>query len=239
MTGSWCPPLRGPGPAAVLEGGRARSTRGARPRGRRLRSRAVRPRRRCRSYAARGDWAGRLGAGQPAGLPRRATRGDRTPARRPHHRGRAVPGRARRLAGRRAHPVRCPGTRAVGARDRGPAPRTLRRGRASDARRRRPRAAAAGHRGRRDRAGGRRPGRARPRRRSADGHRRGRRVRAVRLPVPRVCGARAPAPPTRPQTPNAVVAATSTLGPAARCGQRASDVPDRARGDARVPAGRL
>ena len=45
---------------------------------------------------------GRLGRGQPAGLPGRAAPGHRPPARRPHRRGRAVPRRARRLAGRRS-----------------------------------------------------------------------------------------------------------------------------------------
>ena len=51
---------------------------------------------------------------------RRAARGDRPPARRPHDRGRAVPRRARRLAGRRPLAVRRPGARAVGAGDRPP-----------------------------------------------------------------------------------------------------------------------
>ena len=85
------------------------------------------------------EWA----ADQPARLPRRAARGDRTRARRPHDRGRAVPRRARRLAGRGALAVRRAGARAVGAGGRRPAARALRRRRAGDALRRRHRAAAA------------------------------------------------------------------------------------------------
>ena len=87
--------------------------------------------------------ARRLGRRQPARLPRRAARGHRPRARRPHDRGRAVPRRARRLAGRRPLPVRRAGPRTVGAGDRRPTARALRRRRPGDARRRRHRAAAA------------------------------------------------------------------------------------------------
>ena len=51
---------------------------------------------------------------EPAALPRRPGRGHRRRARRPHHRHRAVPRRARRLAHLRAVAVRRPHPRAVG-----------------------------------------------------------------------------------------------------------------------------
>ena len=56
----------------------------------------------------------------------RAGRGDRRGARRPHHRGRALPRRDRRLAGVRAVAVRHAGARAVGHGPRAPAGRALR-----------------------------------------------------------------------------------------------------------------
>ena len=58
--------------------------------------------------------ARRVRGGQRGAVPRRAGRGDRRRARRPHDRGRAVPRRDRRLAGVRAQPVRHPGARARG-----------------------------------------------------------------------------------------------------------------------------
>ena len=190
--------------------------------------------------AGAGQRPGRVGRRQPARLPRRAARGDRPRARRPHHRRRALPRRARRLADRHPLPVRRAGARAVGARARRPAARALRRRRAGHALRRRHRAAAARHRVRR---------RAQPP--SADvavfapddieahRHRRGRRVGAVRLPVPRVRGPRPAAPAPRPRPPHAAVAAAPALGAAALGRQRLRLVPDRARDDARVPAGRV
>ena len=51
---------------------------------------------------------------QPPAVPRRAGRGHRRGARRPHDRGRALPRRDRRLAGLRPLAVRRPGARAVG-----------------------------------------------------------------------------------------------------------------------------
>ena len=56
----------------------------------------------------------RAGRPQPGRLPRRAGRGHRRRPRRPHHRGRALPRRDRRLAGLRAVAVRRPGARARG-----------------------------------------------------------------------------------------------------------------------------
>ena len=71
------------------------------------------------------------------------------------------------------------------------------------------------------------------------GHRRDRRVGAVRRAVPRVRGPgpAAAAPPPRPAP--AAVAAAPAVGPAARGGQPVRLVPDRARDGARVPPGRL
>ena len=84
-----------------------------------------------------------------------------------------------------------------------------------------------------------RDGRVRAGRRRAAGHRRGRRVGAVRGPVPRVRGPGAAAAPAQPRPASAAVAAAAALGAAAVGGQRVRLVPDRARDDARVPAGRL
>ena len=152
-TGCWSRPAPGSaGAAAVLEGRRARPAGRARPGARRVRPRAGRPDAgRGATRAVAGGRARRVGRRQPAGLPRRAAGGHRPRARRPHDRGRAVPRRARRLAGRRALAVRRPGARAVGAGHRGAAARAVRRRRAGDARRRRHRAAAARHRARRRR----------------------------------------------------------------------------------------
>ena len=93
-------------------------------------------------------------------LPRRAGRGHRRGARRPHDRGRALPRRDRRLADLRALAVRRPGARAVGHGAAGPAGRAVGHRRRAHVERRRHRAAPA--RGGR-RAPDRRPA-ARPRR---------------------------------------------------------------------------
>ena len=80
----------------------------------------------------------------------------------------------------------------------------------------------------------------RPRRGRAARHRRGRRVGAVRVPVPRVRGARAAA--ARGATPAAARRCGSSASAPRSCsqvGQRVRLVPDRARDDARVPAGRV
>ena len=65
-----------------------------------------------------------------------------------------------------------------------------------------------------------RDGAGRPRRGRAAGHRRGRRVGAVRLPVPRVRGPRAAAAAAQPRPALAAVAAAAALGAAAVGGQR-------------------
>ena len=83
-----------------------------------------------------------------------------------------------------------------------------------DARRRRHRAAAARH--RRRAPPGADAGRLRPRRDRAARHRRGRRLGAVRLPVPRVRRPRAAAAPPRPRPALAAVAAAPARRPAAR-----------------------
>ena len=80
---------------------------------------------------------------------------------------------------------------------------------------------------------------ARPGRGRAAGHRRARRVRAVRVQVPGVRGPRAAAAPAAARPPDAAVAAAAALRPAAGGGQPVRHVPDRAGDGARVPAGRL
>ena len=229
----------------------------ARPRRRRVRPRARRAPRRAGARPAGHRRARPVGVGQPDRVPARAARGHRSRPRRPHDRGRAVPRRARRLAGRGPLPLRCPGARAVGAGDVGGDARPARARRPGDAGRRRHRAADArlrrrtvgGRRApdaRRPRrlaprlgAGGARGAAARPGLGAAARHRPARRLRPVRGPVPRVRGARAaPAPPPPRPAPAAVAAAPARRVPA-RGGLALPDLPDRARDRARVPAGRL
>ena len=116
--------------------GGCRSGRATRPAGRSSSAgRSARSSARCRdgctgeaaASAARGRRARRVGRRQPADLPRRAARRHRPPARRPDHPGRALPRRARRLAAGRPLAVRRTGERAVGAGDRRPAARAVRR----------------------------------------------------------------------------------------------------------------
>ena len=160
----------------------------------------------------RGARARRVGRRQPGRLRPRAGRGHRRPAERPHARGRAVPRRARRLAARRPLPLRHPGPRAVGARDQRPAPRALRHRRPGDRLRRRHRDPHPRH---RRRAAHRRGDRLRARRDRRPGDPGGRRVGALRLPVPRVRrpGAAAAPPRPRPALP-AVAAAPAQRRPA-------------------------
>ena len=135
------------GPAAVLARRRARPPGRARPGDRRVLPRARRGRPEEATARLRARRTGRAGRGEPDQLPGRAARGDRLPARRPHPGDGAVPGRARRLAAGAAQPVRRAGARALGAGDRGPAARPLRRhGRAGAAHRRRHRDPGAGRR---------------------------------------------------------------------------------------------
>ena len=82
---------------------------------------------------------------------RGAARGHGPRARRPHHRRRALPRRARRLAGRDPLPLRRAGARPVGPGGERPDARPVRRRRAGHARRRRHRAAPARPRARRRR----------------------------------------------------------------------------------------
>ncbi len=244
--GSGDPRSRAARPAAVLEGRHDGPSGRAGPGAGSLHPRARRALARGRPGPRPGQRARRVGGRQPARLPRRAARGDRAPARRPHDRRRAVPRRARRLAGGDPLPVRGPGPRAVGADRVGPPARALRLRRAGDALRRRHRAPAARH-GVRNRGRGRRGGavarrrrcRRRPRRGGAAGDRRGRGVGAVRVPVPRVRGPRPAAATTEPWPAYPSLAATPALGPAALGRQRLRLVPGAARDDARVPAGRV
>ncbi len=117
-----------------------------------------------------------------------------------------------------------------------PPARALRHGRPGDGHRRRHRAAHP-----RDRPGPtrRRAGRLRARRARADRHHRGGRLGAVRLPLPRVRGARAAPPPPRPGPACAAVAAAPAQRPAARGRLALPVLPDRARDGARGAAGRL
>ena len=126
-----------------------------------------------------------LAAGNLVALPGRSARGHRVRAGRPDAGGGAVPGRARRLAGGAAQPVRGAGARAVGVGHRGPAAGTLRRhGRAGHAHRRRHHRAGAG----RGRAAADRGGPDRPGRDQRDRHRRDRLLGPVRVQVPGVRG---------------------------------------------------
>src|SRR6185312_2379408 len=173
---------------------------------------------------------------QPAGLPERAEGVDPARSGRPDAAGRAVPGRARRLASRGALAVRGAGQRAVGAGHHRQAARALRGGDPVDALRRLDRAAVAGDRRRAAHGRGRavRAGRDR-----AAGDRRGRRVGTVRLPVPGVRGPGAAAAQARPAPAHGAVAAAAAGGAPAPGRQRLRLVPDRAGDHAGVPAGRL
>ena len=173
-------------------------------------------------------------------LPARAARGHRPPPRRPHDRRRAVPRRARRLAGRRPLPLRRAGPRALGARPRGPLPRALRRRRPGHARRRRHRAPAARERPARRQARLRRawsrssPAEVEPLVTAEVG---GSALFASRF---RECAARALLlPRRRPDRRTPLWQQRQRVGPAAVGGERVRLVPDRARDDARVPAGRV
>ena len=110
-TGCWSPRPRPAGQAAVLARRHAGPPGRAGPRPRRVPARAVRPDPGGAAGAAAGRRPGRLRRRQPRRLPGRAARGHRGPARRPHHRGRALPRRAGRLAGLRPLAVRGPGPR--------------------------------------------------------------------------------------------------------------------------------
>ena len=77
------------------------------------------------------------------------------------------------------------------------------------------------------------------RRSSSCRHAGGRRLGTVRQPVPRVCRPRAPASPSRPGPAQPPLAAAPAQRPAPRGRLALPVVPDRARGRARVPPGRL
>jgi ATP-dependent helicase Lhr and Lhr-like helicase len=179
--------------------------------------------------------ARRMGRRQHPRVPRRAAHRYRSRSRRPHDRRRTVPRRTRRLASRRALAVRCAGARTVGTCAVGTAARAVRRRRAGDAHRRRHRHPAA--RDRRDTAAG--ACRLRSRRGRAARHRRGRRLGVVRVAIPRMRGPRTSAAASQPRPPYAVVAATATIRTVARGRVAVRLVPDRARDDARMPAGCL
>ena len=214
-----------PGPAAVLEGRHARPAGRARPGARRVRPRARRPRRRRRPAA--GCWPPGLddvGGRQPARLP--ATSSARPPATCPTTARSWSSGSATSSAtgGSSMHSpfgaqVHAPWALAR----RRPAARAVRRRRAGDARRRRHRAAAAGHRVRRTtrRAVAEHVVVFDARRGRAAGHRRGRRLGAVRLPVPRVRGPRPAAAAAQPRPAHAAVAAAAARPPS--CSSVASD----------------
>ncbi len=265
--GAGHPRPRGAGPAALLEGRPAGPPPRTGPCPGRVPARTRRARPGGRPDPAVRSRAGRLGGVQRAELSRRAETGLRPCPRRPHDRRGAVPRRARRLAGGHPLPLRRAGPRPVGAGPRRPARRALRHGRPGDACRRRHRAAAARRRpdgprppGRRRRLRpGRRPGprctrrgvrpravprgrgrrRLRPRRGRPARHGPGRRLRAVRLPVPRMrrpCPAAAAA---QPRKAHPAVAAAPARRPAPPGGERVRVLPDRAGGRPRMPPGRL
>ena len=137
----------GAGPAredAVLARRRAGPAARARSGGRRVRARRSATRRAGgRSSASASATASTSWPPATSCIPRRAGRGHRRRARRPHDRRRAVPRRDRRLAGVRPLAVRRPGARAVGDGAPGPAGRAVGRRRRADLERRRHRAAPA------------------------------------------------------------------------------------------------
>src|SRR6266508_1385618 len=205
------------------------------PRPRRVPPRAERPGPGGAAAAASGGRAGRQRRRQPGRLPGRAARGDRGAARRPHHRGRALPGRAGRLAGLHPLAVRRPGPRPMGPGHRGPGPGAARpRGPDHVHRRRRGGAATGGRRG-----PARRLDPVRPRRDRGPGRRRGRRLGAVRQPLPRVRGPRPAAAAAPAGPPHAAVAAATAQRRPAPGRLQVRLVPGRARDHARMPPGRL
>ena len=195
---------------------------------------AADPREGPRSPARRGSRRQRVD--QPPGLPRRAARGHRDAADRQGAHRRTRPRRGRRLARHPAFPLRHEGARAVGAGRQRPHPRAPRRRRIGGRERRRHHRAGSGCRGR---ASGRRAVRLRTRRARADRHRRGRRIGAVRLALPRVRRACAADAPHEPEPPLPAVAAAAAIGAAARGRPPVPDVPDHPRDPPRSAAGRL
>ena len=141
--------------------------------GAKLRELAALARRRRPSRRCSASGLDPLAARNLVSLPRRPAAGHRARARRQDAGRRAVPRRARRLAGRAALPLRRPGARAVGAGHHGAAARAVRRdGRAGAAHRRRDHHPGARHR----RAAARRDRAARPGGDRRHHHRRGRRL---------------------------------------------------------------
>ena len=234
--GARLPRARATGSAALLDRRHPRPARRARRCGRSVHPRGLGddPRAGHRQSHRRGPR--RVGRGQPGLADRGAEGGHPGGPPRPAARGRALPRRARRLAPGRALPLRHAGALPVGAGDRRSAARALRGGRPGDGHRRRHRAAHP-----RDRPGpaGRRADRLRARRARADRHHRGRRVGAVRLPLPgvRCAGAAAAAP--RPRSAGAAVAAAPALRAAARGRRPLPVVPDHPRDRPRGAAGSL
>ena len=223
--------------AALLEGRRPRSAARAGAGLREVRARGRRPARRARRGPAGRGGAGRLRGRQPADLPARAGVGHRLAAHRPDDRLRAVPRRARRLAGLRALRARAPACSRPGRSPSSATPASATGMEVSGHRdERRHGAAGARHRVRPAR---RRPDHPRPGLDRGRRHRRGRRLGAVRVPVPRVRGPGAAAPPPRPQVALAAVAAADALGPAAVRRRAVPGVPHRPGDDARVPDRRL
>ncbi len=185
--------------------------------------------------------AGRVGLDDRAvnnllAVPRRPEQGHRPRAERPHARGRALPGRAGRLARGAALALRDAGARAVGARGRGAGHRAVRHRRRDHGQLRRHRRA---HPRDRRRAAGGRPVRVRAGRARRHRHARGGRIRPVRVALPRVRRARAPAAALQPRPPLAALAAAPARVAAARRRAEVPRVPDRARDRARGAAGRL
>ena len=165
-------------------------------------------------------------------------RGDRRAADRSDDRGRALPRRARRLAGGAADAVRRPRPRAVVDGHRGAPPRASRRRRPGDVVRRRDRGAPAGgdrDRWRDDRVGAaHRAGRDRG---AADG--RAGRLGAVRRPLPRERGPRAAAAAPPSGTAHAAVDAAPEVGRPAGGRQPLRLVPDHPRDVPRGAARRV
>ena len=147
--GAGDPRARSARPAAVLARRRRGPARRTRRRDRRVHRRAGRPRPRRLRQALRRNGFRRLRDRQPVAAAGRPAHRHRDGADRHHLGGRAVPRRARRLAGDPALPVRASGARAAGAGGGPTAARALRHRREADRLRRRHHRAAARHRARR------------------------------------------------------------------------------------------
>ncbi|MDF2555075.1 MAG: ATP-dependent helicase lhr [Microbacterium sp.] len=228
--------VRPAGQGPVLARRRHRSSRGARRGTRPVLPRGVIGGSGQGPAAPDGGGPRRTRAGQPPGLPGGADRGDRIGAERPPADGGTQPRRGRRLARHPAFPVRHAGALPVGSGRERPDPRATRgRGIRGRQRRRHHRPHPRCH----GRSAGRRAVRVRRGRARTDRHRRGGRLRPVRVTVPGVRGPRPAHAPHEPEPAEPALAAAAALGPAPGGRATPPDLPDHPRDAPRGAAGRL